>query len=110
MRAGKLRHVLTVQRSTETIDAMGTPVTTWADLITLRAEIIERGTVESIGNQGAVEQDGITFRTWNRDAITTVDRIMFNGAALNIREITPTADPRERSMEIRTATIKGAVS
>ena len=102
MRAGKLRNVIKVQRSTETINAAGTPVIIWADLVELRAEIIEQGIAESIGAQGATDQQTIEFRTRYVAGITNADRILFRGAALNIRSVEP--DPMFRELVIKTET------
>lgn len=102
MRAGKLRHIITVQRATETISAAGTPVSTWADLVTLRAEIVEQATAESIGAQGATDRQAVAFRVRYFDGITNADRILFKGNPLNIRSIEP--DPGFRELVLRTET------
>lgn len=102
IRSGKLRNVITVQRATETISAAGTPLTTWADLVTLRAEIVEQATAESIGAQGATDRAAVVFRVRYLDGITNADRILFRGANLNIRSVEP--DPHFRELVIRTET------
>lgn len=40
MQAGKLRHVVTLRRATESQNAAGEIVQSWADLATVRAEIV----------------------------------------------------------------------
>lgn len=102
IRAGKLRHLITVQRASETIDPAGTPVITWADLVELRAEIMEQDTAESIGAQGATDRRAVAFRVRYVDGITNADRILFNGEPLNIRSVEP--DPRFRELILRTET------
>lgn len=102
MRAGKLRHIVKVQRASETIGAAGTPVVTWADLVELRAEIMEQSTAESIGAQGATDRRAVAFRVRHVDGITNADRILFRGEPLNIRSVEP--DSRFRELVIKTET------
>ena len=39
MRAGRLRHIVTIQEPVETQDSMGHPAVTWSDVATRRASI-----------------------------------------------------------------------
>lgn len=100
IRAGKLRNVITVQRANAIIDEAGTPVITWADLVELRAEILEQRDSESIGNQGASDRRLVDFKTWYRADLTNADRILFKGEPLNIRQVEP--DAHFRTMIIKT--------
>ena len=63
MKAGKLVHVITVQRFTSAPNEYGTPIEAWSDLATLRAEVVEQSTEEFIRAQGAAEESAIVFRT-----------------------------------------------
>lgn len=103
MRSGRLRHVITIQRSTTVIDEAGVPIPTWENLATLRAGIERQSSEESIRNQGAVEEEVVVFHTRYLDGLTTADRIVWSGQPHSIREIAP--DARHRSMELRTVTI-----
>ena len=63
MKAGKMAHVITVQRFTSTVDEYGGVVEDWTDHATLRAEIVEQSTEEFIQNYGAVDTSILAFRT-----------------------------------------------
>lgn len=99
MRSGKLDQVITVQRFTNTVDDYGTPVETWTDLVTVRAQIIQASTTEFI--QGGARDDTVMiFRTrWIED-ITTADRVVFDGENFNVKELKPIG--RTKGLDIRT--------
>lgn len=86
MRAGLMDRTITIQRVTTTIDDFGTPVETWADLVTLRAQQVQTSTDEFIRGYGASDETVIVFRTWWRDGITNADRIVYVGDTYNIKE------------------------
>ncbi len=90
---------LQIQRVTVAPNAAGTPVETWADLVSLRAEIVERQLEEHVADDGATDATEITFRTRYVDGLRLADRITFAGATYNIRGITETG--RRRGLEIR---------
>ena len=99
MRSGKLDQVITVQRFTNTVDEYGTPVATWADLVTVRAQIIQQSTTEFIQG-GARDDTAMIFRTrWIED-VTTADRVVFDGDRFNIKELKPLG--RAKGLDIRT--------
>ncbi|MCC5968397.1 MAG: phage head closure protein [Pararhodobacter sp.] len=102
MRAGKLRYRIKLQSFTETVDEYGVPALVWADVATLRAELIQQSASEFIRAQGAVEDELVIFRTRFLDSITNAMRVMFDGNPHDIREIAP--DPMRRHMELRTVT------
>ena len=99
MRSGKLDQVITVQRFTNTVDDYGTPIETWTDLVTVRAQIIQASTTEFI--QGGARDDTVMiFRTrWIED-ITTADRVVFDGENFNVKELKPIG--RAKGLDIRT--------
>lgn len=99
MKAGKLFHVLTVQRATEGLNDAGTPTTTWADLATLRAELVQQSTTEFIRAQGATDEAVLIFRTRYLAGVTNADRISFAGEALNLKEVVVLG--RNRGLELR---------
>lgn len=86
MRAGSLDRTITIQRATTTIDDFGTPIETWANLVTLRAQQVQTSTEEYIRNHGASDETVIVFRTWWRDCITNANRIVYAGETYNIKE------------------------
>lgn len=99
MRAGKLDSSITVQRFTNTVDDYGTPVSTWTDLVTSRAQIIQQSTEEFIRGYGASDDAIVIFRVRWIDDITTADRIAFDGETYNIKELKPIG--RRKGFDIR---------
>ena len=79
MRAGKLRHVAVIERGWSSVNEAGTPSTDWAELVTLRAELVERSLVETVRAQGATDEAKIILRTRFHPEITSADRVMFDG-------------------------------
>lgn len=87
MRAGLMDRTITIQRFTSTVDDFGTPVETWTDLVTLRAQQVQTSTEEYIRGYGASDETVIVFRTWWRDGITNADRIVYGGDTYNIDQL-----------------------
>ncbi len=98
MRSGKLDRIITVQRASSAPNDAGTPVETWATVATLRAEVVELGTVEQI-THGAVDTTGIVFRTRFLAGITNADRIGFDGGTYGLKSVTVLG--RNRALELR---------
>ena len=70
------------------INDAGTPADTWADLATLRAELVTLGTVEQLRQHGAVDETGVVFRTRFLAGVTNADRVMFDGRAYGLKAVT----------------------
>lgn len=88
MKAGKLRHVIRLERATVAPDAYGTPVETWATLATLRAEKVSEGRAERIeGAAGAIEMVALVFRVRAFGGVLLSDRVIFLGEAYNLTQI-----------------------
>lgn len=98
MRAGKLDQKITLQRFSNTVDDNGTPVMTWTDIATVYAQIIQQSTEEFLRGYGASDDTIIIFRVRWLD-ITTADRVVFNGANYNIKELKPLG--RKEGLDIR---------
>lgn len=98
MRSGKLDRTITIQRGTNTVNEYGTPTFTWANLATLRAQVVQSSTEEFIEN-GAEEKTVIIFRTRFLSGVTTADRIHYLGSDFNIRELKEIG--RREGLEIR---------
>ncbi len=98
MRAGRLDRTITVQRFTSTPDDYGTPVETWSDVATLRAEVVQASTSEFI-RAGAVDETVIVFRARFLDGITNADRVVHGGEAFDVKETREIG--RRRGLEIR---------
>jgi SPP1 family predicted phage head-tail adaptor len=99
MRAGKLDRVIVLQRSTYEPDEFGSPVYSWTDLATLRAEIVQASTEEFMRAFGANDETATIFRTRYVDGITTADRVTYRGVVHNIKELKELG--RREGLEIR---------
>lgn len=85
MKAGKLRHVIRLERATIAPDDYGTPVETWATLATLRAEKISEGKAEKIeGAAGARDVAALVWRVRALDGVTLADRVYWGSTAWNV--------------------------
>ena len=87
MRAGKLRHLITIERKTETVAASGSAVVAWTIIATPRAEIVTASADEFLTGFGEAEAGNVVFRIRWRDGITTDDRIMHAGKVHDIKAI-----------------------
>ncbi|WP_313193702.1 phage head closure protein [Shinella zoogloeoides] len=87
MRAGKLDKTITLQRFTSTVDDYGTPIETWTDLATVRAQIIQATTEEFMKGWGASTEAATVFRIRHMDGITPADRVTYQGRAYDLKEI-----------------------
>lgn len=88
MKAGKLRHVIRLERATVTPDAYGSPVEVWATLATLRAEKVREGMAEKAeATAGARELVAMVWRVRALPGLTLADRVLWNGAAFNLTAI-----------------------
>lgn len=87
MRQG-MRHKLTVQRLTATPNDFGTEVEAWAELATLRAEVIERAAAAAEGETaGTRGRDRVTFRARAQVEIALADRLIWQGRVYELREL-----------------------
>jgi SPP1 family predicted phage head-tail adaptor len=89
MRAGLLRHVITIQNETVTRDATGAEVVTWGAFLTARAAIENLSGSEAfasnIDQRLAQRMTKITIRA--RDGLTTKMRVLHGSAVYNIEQI-----------------------
>lgn len=99
MRAGRLDREITLQRFTAAVEDAGTPILTWADIATMRAQIVQQSTDEFIRGAGAVDETVIVFRLRWFDGITPADRVLFEGRHFNIKEVREIG--RRRGLELR---------
>lgn len=98
MRAGKLDRTIRIDRMSNTVSDFGTPVATWAEVATLRAEIVSASTDEFIRN-GAVAETVMVFRTRYLAGITLTDRIVYEGIPFNVKEVAEIG--RRKGLELR---------
>lgn len=87
IRAGNLKHVITIERKTETKRPSGSVVSTWATVATVRAEIVTASADEFLTGYGEAEAGNVVFRAWWRPGIDTADRIMHAGKAYDIKAV-----------------------
>ncbi|WP_425963788.1 phage head closure protein [Rhizobium nepotum] len=86
MRAGNLDRSITVQTFTSTVNDYGTPIETWTDVATVRAQIIQSSTEEYLTN-GASDTTSIIFRTHYFQGLTTSNQVVYEGETFNVREV-----------------------
>jgi len=85
MRAGKLNRVIFIERMTEALNENRTPVSTWTNIATLRAEVLQHSGDETEAGSGERDADTITFRTRFFSGLETADRIRFMGGIYNVK-------------------------
>ena len=105
MKAGKLVHVIALHRASETVNAAGTPATTWTVYATLRAELVERSTEEFLRSAGETDETTIVFRTRFMEGVSNNDRVSFDGQGFDIREVTTIG--RRKGLELRCVQVEG---
>jgi len=87
MQAGKLRHRVTIQEATESVDSYGQPTFAWADEATVWASIEPLRGQERLAQQ-QIESD-VTHRVTLRylTNLTPAKRIKFGSRYLEIRSV-----------------------
>ena len=83
-RAGRYRHRVTIQRVTETKDADGGYVKTWADLATVWAEIRGVGGREYFDKDVVTSEVSCVFIIRFRSDLVPTDRLSWNGDSYEI--------------------------
>lgn len=106
MRAGKLDRSISIQRFTNTVDEYGTPVQTWTDVATVRAQIVQQSTEEFIRGFGASDETVIIFRMRYLAGVTLADRISYGGVLHNIKEVKEIG--RRKGLEVRCVATGGS--
>ena len=99
MRAGKLDHLITVQKGEERTDEYGGVSFVWSKFGDLRAQIVQASTEEFIRAYGAADETVMIFRTRYLPGVETRDRVAFAGEYYNIKEVKPIG--RNHGLEIR---------
>lgn len=97
--AGKLRHIITIERETSTSDGAGGSTITWSAVATPRAFIKPMSGGERL--QAMRLESTVTHRIFirYRDDLLTSDRINFNGRLMQIRALI-NLEERNRWIEI----------
>jgi SPP1 family predicted phage head-tail adaptor len=87
---GKMDQRITLQRVTETPDGIGGTTRGWSDLAVNPspwARVIAKAGREGMTEGRMTATYIVLFTIWNRDDLSEVDRILWNGEAYNIRNI-----------------------
>ncbi|MDD9730449.1 head-tail adaptor protein [Mameliella sp. AT18] len=99
IRAGKLDHLITLERLTETVTASGAVSETWAPIATVRAEVIRKTSEEFLTGTLEGEHGAVIFRIRWISGLTTADRITCEGETFDLEEIVELG--RRRALELR---------
>ena len=107
MRAGRLRHRVTIQRGTPGQDAYGAEVLTWSDVATVWAEVHTPFT----GNEQTQMDERIAMMTHqvtirHRNDVTAKMRLLWDGRTLEIIEPPREPDNRMRMMQMNCSEVK----
>ena len=87
---GKMDQRITLQRATETPDGIGGTVRGWSDLprnASPWAAVTAKAGRESMTEGRITASYVVLFTIYNRDDLSEVDRILWNGEAYNIRNL-----------------------
>lgn len=99
MRAGKLQHLVDLQRETETVSPSGHVRKTWTTYARGRAELRQASISEYLSGFGEGDEGrGVFLIRW-LPGVTTADRIVTGGKTWNIRAIAEIG--RRRGLELR---------
>jgi len=97
---GALRHVIILQRQSETADAGGGTSSIWSDIAEVRAEVIPLTGSETVQAMRVQPVQNYLIRMRYRGDVTTADRLLFGQRILNIRSV-KNVNERGRWMECR---------
>ena len=105
MRAGKLRHRITIQRRTQTPDGFGGPVDTWTDFaVSVPASVETLSGRELVAAQAQHAEATVQFGMRYLAGVDTTMRIVYAG--LN-HDIVSVIDVGERRRELQVLTKRG---
>lgn len=100
MRQGS-RYAIIIQRRSAAPNEYGTEVEIWADLVRLRAQVVERKALtEAREEAGTVGRELVTFRTRIFGGVELSDRVIFGGRVYELRELRGGDFPEARGLEL----------
>lgn len=102
--AWKLDRIVTLERLSRRVDDYGAEAETWATVATLRAQRLEAGSRELVRAYGQVEEGEAVFRTRYIPGVTTADRLVYHGQALELVEVIELG--RRNGLDLRTRTVR----
>jgi len=99
MRSGPLRHLITIQQVSETVDSMGSSTTSWTTYVTAFASISPVKGMEELEHK-KLEHDNV-YRIWIRydSGVTAKMRISWNSRIFRIISIR-NPEERNRTLEL----------
>jgi SPP1 family predicted phage head-tail adaptor len=101
MTARRLLDQITIERLTRTVSPAGTPTGTWSPVATVRTQVLNQKLVERMAAYGEAAETTIGFRIHALPIeITTADRVIFDGEALDLKNVTEIRRGRLRMVEI----------
>lgn len=103
MRAGKLDTLISIRRSTTTVNEYGEPSFTSVEIATARAQVIQSSTEEFLRGYGESSDKVVIFRTRFIDEVRNTDEVISDGLVFNIKETKEIG--RRRGLEIRTVSV-----
>lgn len=83
----KLNRRIAIERETTTLDQHRRPVKAWTSLVSRRAELVTLSTEDFAKLFGEETKKTLVFRLWFVRDLTTTDRLIYDGAAFDIRDI-----------------------
>lgn len=93
MRAGELRHRVTIQRKTGGTDAWGSPLpNAWADLAKVWANVRHLNGAESIRAGAITSVVNASIRIRHRTDVTAAMRVVYAGKNYEIQAVLPGGD------------------
>jgi SPP1 family predicted phage head-tail adaptor len=87
MRSGKLDRTITIRRLSETVTPAGTVAQAWADVVTVRAELLGTALADQATGAGEGQGESLTFRVRYVSGVTVADQIAFEGRTYGIKTI-----------------------
>jgi SPP1 family predicted phage head-tail adaptor len=99
VRAGKLDRTIALERLAKTVKRSGDVITTWTNIDTVRAEIVQQSATEFLTGYGEAENGSVIFRIRYLSGITTADRVTYDGKPYDLKEIKDIG--RRRGLELR---------
>lgn len=106
MKAGDLKHPITLERPEVTIDAKGNRRTTWTPAATCRASMADVSGRDFYAAQAHQTQDIVTFGIRWQEAIDKTWRIVHRGAIYQIEQINHLGYKRD-FMHIKARMVRG---
>jgi SPP1 family predicted phage head-tail adaptor len=101
MRAGRLRHLVDIQRATESADSYGSTALTWASIAKRTAGIEPVSSKEQLANDQIIGRQlvKVMLRYEQHLLLTSADRIVWGSRILNIQSVINPGE-RNRSLEL----------